>query len=52
MVRIMVGTLLRVECGKINPEDIPEIIASRNRERAGFTAKPEGLYLRKIYYDS
>ena len=52
MVRIMVGTLLRVECGKINPEDIPEIIASRNRERAGFTAKPEGLYLKKIYYHS
>ena len=52
MVRIMVGTLLRVEAGKLLPEDIPSVIASRNRERAGFTAKPEGLYLKKIYYNS
>ena len=52
MVRIMVGTLLRVECGKIKPDEISGIIASRNREKAGFTAKPEGLYLKKIHYHS
>ena len=52
MVRIMVGTLLRVECGKIAPEEISGIIASRDREKAGFTAKPDGLYLKKIYYNS
>lgn len=52
MVRIMVGTLLRVESGKIAPEEIPAIINSRDRERAGFTAKPDGLYLKKIYYNS
>ncbi len=51
MVRIMVGTLLFVESGKILPEDIPQIIESRKRENAGFTAKPEGLYLKKIYYE-
>ena len=51
MVRIMVGTLLFVESGKIKPEDIPLIIESRKRENAGFTAKPDGLYLKKIYYD-
>ena len=50
MVRIMVGTLLRVECGKISPHQIPQIIKSRNRENAGFTAKPDGLYLKKICY--
>ncbi len=50
MVRIMVGTLLFVESGKISPDDIPAIIESRKRENAGFTAKPEGLYLKKIYY--
>ncbi len=50
MVRIMVGTLLRVECGKLLPEEIPGIINSQNRENAGFTAKPDGLYLRKIIY--
>lgn len=52
MVRIMVGTLLQVECGRLEPSDIPEIIESQKREKAGFTAKPHGLYLKKIYYDS
>lgn len=52
MVRIMVGTLLKVEKGKLSPGDIPSIINSRNRELAGFTAKPDGLYLKKIYYNS
>ena len=51
MVRIMVGTLLQVEGGKLSPGDVPEIISSRKRERAGFTAKPEGLYLKRIYYN-
>ena len=51
MVRIMVGTLLRVEQGKLAPEDIIGIINSKNRENAGFTAKPDGLYLKTICYD-
>ncbi|MBO5262194.1 MAG: tRNA pseudouridine(38-40) synthase TruA [Clostridia bacterium] len=51
MVRIMVGTLLRVEQGKIAPRDIVGIINSQNRENAGFTAKPDGLYLKTICYD-
>jgi tRNA pseudouridine38-40 synthase len=50
MVRIMVGTLLDVEKGKISPSEIYEIIASRDRKRAGTTAKPDGLYLHKIFY--
>lgn len=50
MVRIMVGTLLKVEAKKINPSDIKEIILSKDRSRAGFTAKPVGLYLKKVYY--
>lgn len=52
MVRIMVGTLLLVERGKIPPNSIPGIIESKNRENAGFTAKPDGLYLKKITYNS
>ena len=39
MVRIMVGTLLKVEMGKIKPSEIPNIINSKNRELAGFTVK-------------
>ena len=52
MVRIMVGTLLRVNEGKIKPEEISDIIKSQKRDNAGFTAKPDGLYLKKIYYHS
>lgn len=50
MVRIMVGTLLRVAQGKIKKEDIPKIIDSKNRSKAGPTAPAEGLYLNKIFY--
>lgn len=51
MVRIMVGTLLWVERGRLTPEQIPDVISSRNRERAGSTVKPDGLYLKTIRYD-
>ena len=50
MVRIMVGTLLDISSGKIPQGKIPEIIASGDRNLAGFTAKPEGLFLNKIIY--
>ena len=50
MVRIMVGTLLRVQQGKILPQDIPQIIEGKNRELAGPTAPPQGLYLQKVFY--
>lgn len=51
MVRIMVGTLLSVREGRIDPLAISGIIKSKKRENAGFTAKPEGLYLEKIFYN-
>lgn len=51
MVRIMVGTLLFVSEGKIKPEELPEIIASKDRKRAGKTAPPQGLYLNKVNYE-
>lgn len=50
MVRIMVGTLIDVAHGKIGENEIPDIIASRNRDRAGFTAPPCGLYLNRVVY--
>lgn len=50
MVRIMVGTLLRVSQGKIKPNDIPKIINSKKRNFAGPTAPPHGLYLNRIFY--
>jgi tRNA pseudouridine38-40 synthase len=50
MVRTIVGTLLQVGEGKVAPSMIPEIIASRDRRKAGRTAPPEGLYLAKVVY--
>ncbi|XOQ43864.1 MAG: tRNA pseudouridine synthase A [Clostridium sp.] len=50
MVRIMVGTMLRVAEGKLQPEDISRILAARDRRAAGPTAPPQGLYLNKVFY--
>ncbi len=51
MVRIIAGTLIYVSEGKISPDDVSDIIESRDRSRAGLTAKPCGLYLNRVFYD-
>lgn len=51
MVRIMAGTLLATAEQKINPKDIPQILASRNRALAGSTLPACGLYLNRVVYD-
>ena len=51
MVRIIAGTLLEVGIGKIKPEEIKNIIASGDRERAGKTLPPQGLYLVNVEYN-
>ncbi len=51
MVRIIVGTLVMVGDGKIDHTDMPDIIASCDRTRAGITAPPEGLTLYEVHYD-
>ena len=50
MVRIMVGTLLDMQRGKIAKDTIGTILLSRNRERAGVTAPPQGLFLNRVFY--
>lgn len=50
MVRIISGTLLYVGIGRIDAEDIPDIIKSCDRTRGGITAEPQGLYLKEILY--
>jgi len=50
MVRNIVGTLLDVGKGKIDPLDINRIIDSKNRSEAGPTAPPQGLYLVGVEY--
>ena len=50
MVRIIAGTLVEVGLGKIEPNEIPEIIEKGERTRAGKTLPPQGLYLVKVEY--
>lgn len=50
MIRIITGTLLDVSEGRIAPDDIPEILAAKDRLKAGRTAMAHGLYLNKVFY--
>ena len=50
MVRIMVGTLLRVGFGEIEPGDVAGIIEAKDRRKAGPTAPAKGLCLMKVDY--
>ena len=50
MVRNMVGTLIMVGQGKIKSEEIIDILKKENRVAAGKTARPEGLYLKNVFY--
>lgn len=50
MVRILCGTLVYAGNGKLAPEDIPAILESRDRTKAGPTAPPDGLYLNRVDY--
>lgn len=50
MVRSLVGTLVAVGEGRIEPEAIPEVLASRTRARGGAVAPPQGLTLERVVY--
>lgn len=50
MVRMLVGTLLRVGTGALTPEDFREILETRNRARAGPAVTAEGLCLKSVAY--
>ncbi len=50
MVRIFVGTLLSVNEGKLCIHDLPALIASGERSRAGMTVPAHGLYLNRVTF--
>ena len=51
MVRILTGTLLEIGSGMRAPEEMKEIIEAKNRDMAGRTAPPEGLFLLHVTYE-
>jgi tRNA pseudouridine38-40 synthase len=51
MVRILVGTMIDIGRGRMEPQAIAEILAGRERRHAGFTAPAVGLFLEKVFYD-
>lgn len=51
MVRIMVGTLLAMNNGRIPFGTLSDIFKAENRKAAGPTAPACGLYLNKVFYD-
>jgi tRNA pseudouridine38-40 synthase len=50
MVRIIVGTMVDVGRGKLAPQAVEKILETQERDRAGFTAPPQGLFMEKIFY--
>lgn len=50
MVRAIAGTLVYVGVGKLPADGIPALLESRDREAAGPTAPPWGLYMTALNY--
>jgi len=51
MVRIIVGSLVDVGSGRLEPSALANALVERNRAKLGRTAPPEGLYLDEIVMD-
>ena len=51
MVRIMVGTLLEIGCGRMTTERLQAVLDTPDRQKAGPTAPAQGLCLIKVDYD-
>ena len=50
MVRNIVGTLVEAGLSKITPEDVKQILESKDRTRAPATAPAQGLFLIRVNY--
>jgi tRNA pseudouridine38-40 synthase len=51
MVRILSGTLMEVGLHKRSPEEMPQILAAKDREKAGALAPAQGLTLWEVFYE-
>ena len=50
-IRNMVGTLLKIGNNRMPVEQIDLILERKDRQLAGPTAAPNGLYLKEIHYE-
>jgi tRNA pseudouridine38-40 synthase len=50
MVRAIVGTMINIGLGKLEPDALHQIITSKDRSNAGFSVPAHGLYLVEIAY--
>ena len=51
MVRILTGTLIEIGLEERSPQEMKEILLKLDRQAAGFTAPPEGLFLERVMYE-
>ena len=51
MIRILTGTLVEIGLGKMSPDYMRDIIAGMDRQLAGPTAPPQGLFLVEVEYN-
>ena len=50
MIRSIIGTVLMIEKDHLSPSKMNEILESKDRTKAGQTAEPNGLVLKKVSY--
>lgn len=51
MVRIIVGTLIKIGCGELAPESMRDVVESGDRKLSGKTMPPNGLILKSVEYE-
>ena len=50
MIRSIIGTVIMIEKDNLSPSKMNEILKSKDRTKAGQTAEPDGLVLKKVSY--
>lgn len=50
MVRIIVGNLMYIGCGKMTEEELKELFVNLDRTTGAVTAPASGLYMKEVFY--